>query len=354
MTDRLPSARRTDPSRIVVRLLVTQAASACVGLFLLTIWQSEPQILFFRLAVASLAALGAFTLFERWPRVLPSWIARWALQVLGVAVTLPGGLFLMYWLATDAGAPPFWRVPDRAGGFVILAATGLLIAPWIALTALVRQRDAIARHQALAFELERSELSRQALDARLRLLQAQIEPHFLFNTLANVRALVSAGSPRAPVVLDSLIHYLRASIPTLHQPATLGSEVVLVEAYLELMQMRIPDRLIYRVEADPSARECLCPPMTLMTLVENAVRHGIDPCEQGGEIVVRVTCTGATCRVVVEDTGMGLGDSGTSGTGLASLRERLAMFYGNDVRLDVGANTPSGTVASIVLPFRPA
>ena len=340
-------------SRIVVRLLVTLAASACLGMLLLPIWQSEPLVLFLRLAVASLAALCAFSLFERWPRQLPAWIARWALQVVGVAIGLPGCLFLMYWLATPAGEPSFWQVADRAGGFLILAATGLLIAPWIALTALVRQKDAVARHQALAFELERSELSRQALDARLHLLQAQIEPHFLFNTLANVRALVAAGSPRAPSVLDSLIHYLRASLPVLHQQATLGSEIVLVQAYLELMQMRIPDRLAYRIEADPAARECVCPPMTLMTLVENAVRHGIDPCEQGGDIVVCVAREGSTCRVVVTDTGMGFDDQRTLGTGLASLKERLTLSCGDKARLVISANVPAGTTVIIELPWRP-
>ncbi len=126
----------------------------------------------------------------------------------------------------------------------------MLFAPWIALAAMVRQRDAFARDQALAFELERSELERQALDARLRLLQAQVEPHFLFNTLANVQALVDAGSPQASTVLESLIAYLRAAVPRLHEPATtLGQELQLVRAYLELMQMRMPDRLQFTLAA---------------------------------------------------------------------------------------------------------
>ena len=102
----------------------------------------------------------------------------------------------------------------------------MLFAPWIALGAMVRQREAFARDQALAFELERSELERKALDARLRLLQAQVEPHFLFNTLANVQALVDAGSPQASSVLESLIAYLRAAVPRMHEPATtLGQEL---------------------------------------------------------------------------------------------------------------------------------
>ena len=164
-----------------------------------------------------------------------------------------------------------------------------MLAPWAALAALVRQKDALARHQALAFELERSELERQASDARLHLLQAQVEPHFLFNTLANVQALVDAGSPQASAVLRSLIAYLRAAVPRLHEPATtLGQELQLVRAYLELMHMRMPDRLQFALHVDEATRALRCPPMTLLTLVENAVRHGIDPSEEGGRIEVDV------------------------------------------------------------------
>src|SRR6185312_861906 len=104
---------------------------------------------------------------------------------------------------------------------------------WMALGALVRQKEALARHQALSFSLERSELERQALDARLHLLQAQTSPHFLFNTLANVQALVDAGSPQAPIVLRSLIAYLRAAVPLIHEPAaTIERELQLVRPYL--------------------------------------------------------------------------------------------------------------------------
>jgi sensor histidine kinase YesM len=144
----------------------------------------------------------------------------------------------------------------------------------------VREREAQARSRELQFALERSRLEKQAVDARLALLQAQIEPHFLFNTLANVQALVEAGSPRAAEVLKSLIAYLRAALPRLHDgPATLAQELALVRAYLELMQMRMPDRLQFSIDADASLQQRPFPPMALLTLVENAVRHGIDPLE---------------------------------------------------------------------------
>src|SRR5205085_5405061 len=131
---------------------------------------------------------------------------------------------------------PFWQVPTRLTGFLGLTFTGLVVAPWMAVCAMLIKRDEDARNQALGFELQRSELERKALDARLRLLQAQVEPHFLFNTLANVRALVRSGSPQASAVLDSLITYLRASVPHVDAASTtLGQELALVRAYLELM-----------------------------------------------------------------------------------------------------------------------
>ena len=224
---------------------------------------------------------------------------------------------------------------------------GLLLAPWVALAALVRQKDALARHQALAFDLERSELERQALDARLRLLQAQVAPHFLFNTLANVQALVDAGSPQASAVLRSLIAYLRAAVPRLNEPATtLGQELQLVRAYLELMHMRMPDRLQFALHVDDAALALRCPPMTLLTLVENAVRHGIDPSEEGGRIDIHVQRRGDRCVVRVSDTGAGLRPTGDGlGTGLSTLRERLQLTFGGDAQLRVSAQRAAAASA---------
>src|SRR5918999_2125647 len=191
--------------------------------------------------------------------------------------------------------------------------SAILVAPWAAVATVVRQKEAFARNQTLAFALERSELERQALDARLHLLRAQVAPHFLFNTLANVQALVDAGSPHASAVLRSLTAYLRAAVPLLHEPAaTIERELQLVRPYLELMQMRMPDRLHYTMNVDPAVLHLRCPPTTLLTLVENAVRHGIDPSEEGGRIDIDVVRIGERCVVRVTDTGVGLHQSANS------------------------------------------
>lgn len=294
-------------------------------------------------------AVLAYGAFEQRPSVLPRWLARWVLQLLAVVAAIPIAAFVGYSLSDDW---PFWAQRQRLQGYGIVTFLGILIGPWIALGAMVRQREAMARTQALAFSLERSELERQALDARLHLMQAQVQPHFLFNTLANVRALVNSGSRQAPQVLDSLIAYLRAAVPRLHDPSnTLGQELQLVRAYLELMQMRMPDRLQYALRVDAAALRQSCPPTTLLTLVENAVRHGIDPSEEGGRIDIEVRLDERLCRIRVVDTGLGLGAANAGlGTGLTTLRERLDLAFGCRARLRLEAGRGCGVRVELDLP----
>jgi two-component sensor histidine kinase len=319
---------------------------------LLPSW-TRPLALLSRAGLLGLATLAAFSLLERWPKRLPPWLARWAWQVAGVALVVPITTLAIYVFSRPAGDPAFWQVADRLRGFTTLTVMGLLLAPWVALAALVRQKDALARHQALAFQLARSELERQALDARLSLMQAQVAPHFLFNTLANIQALVDVGSPQASSVLRSLTDYLRAAVPRLGQTeTTLGDELALVNAYLTLMHMRMPDRLQFTVQVEDGLRPHPCPPMSLLTLVENAVKHGIDPSEEGGRIDIVVSSRDGRCVIEVRDTGVGLRRATQgSGTGLATLRERLRLRYGNDWQLDLGTVQPHGLCAVLVFPL---
>lgn len=338
------------------RLRFTLLFSLALGSMIGFGWQSGWWSAVVRVIALGLMAMLVFGLFEQWPGRLPRWLARWVLQVIGVAVSIPIATFLIYVFSTKTGAPPFWEVPDRMEGYGMLTGMGVFLSPWIALGALVRQKDALAREQALALELAQSEAERQALDARLNLLQAQVAPHFLFNTLANVQALVESGSPQAPAVLKSLVAYLRAAVPRLNEPATtLGQEVQLVRAYLELMRMRIPDRLQFALDVDESALGLRCPPMTLLTLVENAVRHGVDPSEDGGRIDIEVRLLDKRCHLSVRDTGAGLqAENRGLGTGLAALRERLELVFGAEAALRVSAQQPRGVHAEIDFPAREA
>jgi hypothetical protein len=329
-------------------------AASLFALLLMSVWTASYLVLFARIFFIALAATLAFGLFEQWPKRMPRRIARWVAQVVAVAVMIPLAVFVAY-IATTQGDPvPFWHDSLRLSGFGLMTFFGLLIAPWMAVSALIGEINGRAQRQALAFELERSELERKALDARMRLLQAQVEPHFLFNTLANVRELVDSGSAQASMVLGSLIAYLRAAVPRLHNPATtLGQELDLVRAYLEVMHMRIPDRLQYVLHVDNAALALLCPPMTLLTLVENAVRHGIDPSEDGGRIEIRVTLRHGRCLAQVIDTGVGLQPEGDRlGTGLATLRERLQLIFGPDAHLRLSELLPHGVCAELEFPAR--
>jgi Histidine kinase/Histidine kinase-, DNA gyrase B-, and HSP90-like ATPase len=316
--------------------------------------QAPAVIVFARAIIEGMAILFVFGLFEQWPKQLWRPFSRWGWQLLGIVVVIPIAAAFAYWITTG-GDPQLDTNKLRQVGYARLCMTALLFAPWIAVGAVIRQREAFARDQAMAFELEKSELERKALDTRLRLLQAQVEPHFLFNTLANIQALVDAGSPQASSVLKSLIAYLRAAVPRMHEPGTtLGQELDLVRAYLELMQMRIPDRLQFALHIEPAANTLQCPPMTLLTLVENAVRHGIDPREEGGRIDVDVWLRDGRCHARVTDTGVGLQveKSGGLGTGLSTLRERMQLAFGGDAQLRLTEVQPHGVCAEVEFPAR--
>lgn len=341
----------TQTKRELKRLLFTLLAISAWFALVSPVWESPQWELAIRLLATGLFALLAFGLFERSPARLPRGVARWVLQVVGVALAIPIATFVIYVVSTEWGEPAFWQVRDRLGGFGILTVSGVLFAPWIAMAALIRQRDSTVRSQALAVE----QLERKAADARLRLLQAQVEPHFLFNTLANVRELVQSQSAQAAPVLDSLIAYLRAAVPRLHEPvATLSGELDLVRAYLELMHMRMPDRLQFSIDVDSETMALRCPPMTLLTLVENAVRHGIDPSEIGGRIDIQVRRRDRHCIATVSDTGIGLQPfSNGLGTGLATLQERLQLAFGEKITLRLSEVQPHGVCAELNFPAVP-
>lgn len=354
-----PSAHTNSPRLSMLfhwrRVLFCAAASVVVGLLVSPSLITPVPTVLLRAVLAGMLAMLAFGIFEQWPARLPPSLARWVLQLLAIVLVLPIATLLAYWLTVDGGLN-FGRNPALLRGYLIFTFAGILVAPWLALGAMVRQREALARHQALSFALERSELERQALDARMRLLRAQVEPHFLFNTLANVQALVDTGSPQASRVLESLIAYLRSAVPQLQATSTtLGAELQQVRAYLEVMQMRMPDRLRYHLRIDDTVAALSCPPLTLLTLVENAVRHGIDPGEAGGVIEIDAAVRGNRCVLRVVDSGVGLlpGSKGL-GTGLASLRERLQLAFGGDAQLRLSEVAPHGVAAEVEFPARSA
>ena len=332
------------------RVLVAIVLAVSVAAALNPLFVTPFMVLLGRTLVIAMVLLVVFIAAGMWRQ---NWLPSWLVRVLAVAVAAPMATFLVYLPAVGGDVSAVLAHEGRLSGFILIAGCSLVIAPLLALGAMYRERDAQARSQQLQFELERTTLERQALDAQLQVLHAQIEPHFLFNTLANVQVLVESGSPQAAVVLKSLIAYLRAAMPRLNdEQATLGQEIGLVRAYLELMHMRMPDRLSFDVAVPQDLLNLRFPAMALLTLVENAIRHGIDPSEQGGRIEVGAArdTAAAAVHLWVADTGVGMNDTARAGTGLTNLRARIRAFFGDDARFELLEQSPHGLRAELVLP----
>ena len=217
-------------------------------------------------------------------------------------------------------------------------------------------RAANALHQAQA---ERHLLSKQTVEAELKLMQAQVEPHFLFNTLASVQFLTETDPPQASRLLAHLIDYLRAALPQFRASATtLKKEVDLAAAYLSILQMRLAGRLRFAVNVPPELAQHRFPPNLLVSLVENAIKHGIEPSADGGRVEVSARRDADELIVTVLDTGRGASTSETpasgSGFGLTNVRERLAALYGSRGRFTFTQDTPRGTRATLCIPFDPS
>jgi hypothetical protein len=198
--------------------------------------------------------------------------------------------------------------------------------------------------------LEQVALDRQMLEARLQVMRAQIEPHFLFNSLANAKRLCQHDLGRGLTMLENLARYLRAALPQLRSGATtLGQEADLVHAYLGILQIRMGEYLAYSLDVPDAVRDIRFPPMMLLTLAENAIKHGLAPSPEAGRIDIIARRHGDELVVSVADTGVGFGAAKTGGTGigLANTRSRLSALYGAGAELELTANTPRGVVARI-------
>jgi sensor histidine kinase YesM len=207
-------------------------------------------------------------------------------------------------------------------------------------------------------------IEKQTMQAQLQLLQAQIEPHMLFNTLANLQGLIAIDTDRAQYMLEQLIVYLRASLTSSRtEKTTLKHEFSLLKAYLELMAIRMGKRLTYALDLPAELQEKEIAPMLLQPLVENAIKHGLEPKMQGGSIRVQATQQDGFLHLSVTDTGLGLAsdhDASTTRTnedgnqhqvGNANVRQRLLALYGPAASLSLEAHQPEGVTARITIPL---
>jgi signal transduction histidine kinase len=298
------------------------------------------------LFVALLAAwLGGAACLHLLRSAMPAdagWWRAWLALVPAVAL----GSFVALWVYDSGALAALLGTPVALGSERLLGIAGAFCALTYGVPLLQAHRQAEA--------LQLAHLKHAALQAQLKTLQAQVEPHFLYNTLANTRYLARHAPEQAVHMLDHLIAYLRAALPDLRtSSSTLGRECELAEHYLALMSIRFGERLVTQVDCPADLREAEMPPLMLMSLVENAVRHGVEP--RPGTVHVRIAASAdnGRLRVLVADDGAGLGGTVLgSGVGLRNVRERLAALYGSHAGVELRAGAQGWTEAELTLPLQ--
>jgi sensor histidine kinase YesM len=263
---------------------------------------------------------------------------------------------------------------------VLLMAFGIFDLPQLAfliiLTSIVikatfkQQIQAEEKATAATYLAEAEQLKRQLVEARMATMQAQVEPHFLFNTLASIDHLIETDPPRASLMQKSLIALLRATLPTLREqsPNTvryLGQELSVIRPYLDIQKMRMEDRLQIQWDIPEGLHSAEMPNMMVLSLVENAFKHGLEPKAEGGTLVLRAEVSHGKLVVTVKDSGVGYfpadqnaqAESAQGGFGLKNIRDRLALIYGDQASLSIRALEPyegSGTLAILTMPYKSA
>jgi signal transduction histidine kinase len=289
-----------------------------------------------------MGVVGAFVLGVVIARLAADWAGDYHGYLMGdhdmgAADEFPGFNGL---LSETLGQAPDWIVLALLGG-------GLELISYLG-----ERRRLEAQAQGLALAAARRE--RDEADLRLSVLQAQIEPHFLFNTLASVRSLVRSDPGQAAATVDALCHYLRATLPKLRtgaaaEPSTLGEQVDIAAGYLELMAIRVGGRMCVRIEVPDALRALAFPPLILLTLVENAVKHGVEPAAGRVTVVVSARVEGGVLTVRVDDDGAGLSPGAGSGVGLANVRAQLRSRFGDSASLNLTGAPGKGAVAAVAM-----
>jgi sensor histidine kinase YesM len=272
------------------------------------------------------------------------------LQAIRVAVALLigslGGSFLGAAVSGMGSAVIFERI-----GLYQLLILGVVFGSIVTYFLSSREQIAESRAQIQAEQIKRLTSEKKATEAHLKLLQAQIEPHFLFNTLSNVLNLLDNDVEKGKSMLEDFTRYLRPSLSKIRgQTTRLGHEMEMIRAYLNIFKVRMGDRLQFSIDLPSNLEETPFPPMLIQPLVENAIKHGLEPKVEGGEIRIRAHLNGNLLRVEISDTGTGFKGDRQDSLGIANVRYRLQSLYGNDGRLVLAQNQPGGVKATIEVP----
>jgi signal transduction histidine kinase len=249
------------------------------------------------------------------------------------------------------GEPTRVRVERRPGASIFLFQKGKALRSVETVVALMQVAFKEHRNSLDAIKRER-ELERAALEAKLYALQAQVEPHFLFNTLANLKYLIRTNSEIAQQMVDHLVGYLQTALPDMRSvSSTVRREMELAEHYLSIMQIRMGDRLRFRIDVADAALEVSVPPSMLISLVENAVKHGLERATRPGLIVISAAIEHRQVTMRVSDDGIGLVAHAGQGFGLANIHDRLRLLYADTASLSVVPGESGGVISTLSIPL---
>ena len=337
------------------------------------VWLRRAQSIALTLGVSSLIALLLWLLQGRAGLteylLISNSIGFWTWGIAQLTNRVSGGrhqLLGLWLVAVPLGVVLGAKTAARLGAFDLLASWSRnpssgwqsLSVPLLftasAAAAITAVTSALEFRMELEVNRRRSvEAARSQAVAELALLQAQIEPHFLFNTLAHVQSAIDLDPALGKTTLEHLIRYLRGSLQrTRLARFTLGDEQELVESLLAIARIRLGDRLRYAVRFDESLRAVELPPLLLQPLVENAIRHGIEPAVDGGSIDIEAARSGEMLLLRVSDTGVGMAATSPESVGLANVRARLASLHGERGHLALLANRPTGVIAELRIPYQ--
>ena len=272
------------------------------------------------------------------------------------------GIVVVWWGFFDWVAVVSWKALLLVS-FLGLILAGIFKLPMLAFVLIIasfiikvvaggKRRAELTANEA-THRAETEQLERTVLEARMEALQAQIEPHFLFNTLASIDQLIQTDPPRASKMQQSLIRYLRSAMPQMREGSrpTLGQQVKLCSAFLEIMSVRMEGRLQPVVSVPEGLKSAVFPSMMLQTLVENAVKHGLEPKPEGGRLEIDAEIVDGQLAVHVLDNGVGFMPKAEAGVGLANVRERLKALYDGRAELIISVPPAGGTCATIKVPY---
>ena len=273
------------------------------------------------------------------------------------------GIVVMWWAFFDWVAVVSWRALLLVSLLSLILGGGVLKLPTLTFLLIVtsfivkvvaggKRRAEVAASEATQ-RAETEQLERTVVEARMEALQAQIEPHFLFNTLASIDQLIQTDPPRASRMQQSLIRYLRSAMPQMREAGrpSLGQQVDLCSAFLEIMAVRMEGRLQTVISVPEGLKSAVFPSMMLQTLVENAIKHGLEPKPEGGRLEIDAEILDGQLAVHVLDTGVGFTPKAESGVGLTNVRERLEALYKGRAELIIGVPPAGGTCATIKVPY---